>query len=90
MYNNENDKMADISGAPMNEPCEKTYKRNETRQELLLQNNIILDFLSVGCVIRVGCKSFAFSSIDQAMTALHEYVYDPEKEKRKWMQMMEK
>jgi hypothetical protein len=38
---------------------------------------IQINFLDRGCVVRVGCKSFAFESVEKAMAEVMEYVKDP-------------
>ncbi len=39
--------------------------------------NIEILFFDRGCLVRVGCKSFAFESIEQAMAELVAYTKDP-------------
>jgi len=39
--------------------------------------NIEIAFFDRGCLVRVGCKSFAFESIEQAMAELVAYTKDP-------------
>lgn len=41
-----------------------------SNNEVLGQHDIIIQFLSRGCVIRVGCKSIAFEDVHQAMRKL--------------------
>lgn len=62
---------------------EKEYKRPVT--EMLRENIIEIRFLSIGCVIRVGCKEIAFEDRDTAMVELMDYVRDPHTATRKWM-----
>lgn len=62
---------------------EKEYKRPVT--EMLREHNIEIRFLSIGCVIRVGCKEIAFTDRDVAIAELMEYVKDPHTATKKWM-----
>ena len=62
---------------------EKEYKRPVT--EMLRENIIEIRFLSIGCVIRVGCKEIAFTDRDTAMVELMDYVRDPHTATKKWM-----
>ncbi len=39
--------------------------------------NIEIAFFDRGCLVRVGCKSFAFESIEQAMAEVVAYTKDP-------------
>jgi hypothetical protein len=39
--------------------------------------NVEISFFDRGCLVRVGCKSFAFESIEQAMAELTAYTKDP-------------
>lgn len=61
---------------------EKEYKRPVT--DMLREHNIEIRFLSIGCVIRVGCKEIAFTDRDTAMVELMDYVRDPHTAKKKW------
>jgi hypothetical protein len=48
-----------------------------TKGETLRNYRIEIEFLSIGCLIRVGCKSIPFSTVKEGMKALNEYVDDP-------------
>ena len=39
--------------------------------------NVEISFFDRGCLVRVGCKSFAFESIEEAMAELVAYTKDP-------------
>jgi len=43
----------------------------------LKQWDIEIKFFDQGCLVKVGCKSFAFESIEQAMAELVAYTKDP-------------
>ena len=52
-----------------------THTREQINQ---LKNwNIEIIFFNRGCVVKVGCKSFAFESIGQAMAEIVAYTNDP-------------
>ena len=55
-----------------------------SRTELLQRHEIVIQFMSVGCVIRIGCKSIPFESVNEAMKELNEYVNNPRKSTKKW------
>ncbi len=38
---------------------------------------INIQFCDRGCMVQIGCKSFAFESIEQAMAELTAYTKDP-------------
>lgn len=60
--------------APMHEPSVK----KQTKQQILQEYPIGIRFLSKGCVVEVGCKTIAFSTVPEAMEAVTTYVADPE------------
>jgi hypothetical protein len=43
----------------------------------LKQWDIEIKFFDQGCLVKVGCKSFAFENIEQAMAELTAYTKDP-------------
>jgi hypothetical protein len=57
---------------PVQEPS-----RPLTRQQLLSDYKISIRFLSKGCVVEIGCKELAFSSAEEAMISIQEYVENP-------------
>ena len=81
-----------LGRGPMPEPeladtCVERYK--PTKQEALRDYRIEIEFLSVGCVIRVGCKSVPFSTVKEAMEALNEYVAKPCETRQIWEKRFE-
>ena len=73
--------------------CEQTIpngvcaKSSINRGELLSQYEIRIKFVSLGCLISVGCKSFAFSTVEEGMKALNAYVENPVEECEKWIKL---
>lgn len=55
-----------------------------TKQEYLQRHEINIQFLSIGCVITVGCKKIPFESSIDAIKALTKYVENPEKSIEEW------
>lgn len=63
---------------------ELTTMESETRNQALQKWEINIRFLSVGCVISVGCKTIGFGDVDEAMRELTNYVSNPLEEREKW------
>ena len=55
-----------------------------TRQQLLAEYRISIRFLAKGCIVEIGCKEIAFSSVQSAMSAINDYVEDPKKAGDYW------
>jgi len=55
-----------------------------TKQETLRDYRIEIEFLSVGCIIRIGCKSIPFSTVKEGMEALNQYVAKPCETRQIW------
>jgi hypothetical protein len=51
--------------------------RTREQIRLLKQWQINIQFYDRGCMVEIGCKSFAFESIEQAMAELTAYTKDP-------------
>lgn len=67
------------------EPVEEITKDYiPKRQEILREYEIGIRFLSIGCVIRVGCKEIPFTDVNEAMIELSNYVSNPYEEVKKW------
>jgi hypothetical protein len=43
----------------------------------LKSHDIEIKFFDRGCVVKVGCKSFAFQSVEEAIAELTAYTKDP-------------
>ena len=68
---------------PVDMPMTKQSERPR-KQEMLQNHEINIRFLSVGCVVRVGCKEIAFTTVREAMTAINDYVKNPHGESDRW------
>jgi len=63
---------------------ELTQEYIPNKQQILREYSIELRFLSVGCVIRVGCKEIPFTNVSEAMEELNKYVSNPYEEVKRW------
>lgn len=61
----------------------------KSRNELLRDYGVHIKFLSVGCVISVGCKEIPFSTVKEGMRALNDYVENPYEERNRWEKLIE-
>ena len=61
-----------------------TKEYRPLRSECLRDYSINIRFLSIGCVIEVGCKSVPFSTIYEGMKALNDYVTNPYETRKIW------
>ena len=52
--------------------------------ELRQRHQINIEFLSSGCIVRIGCKSIAFTNYQSALSEINEYVKDPLAAYKKW------
>lgn len=48
-----------------------------TQNQALRQHHIVIEFLHRGCIVRVGCKSIAFESNNEAIRKIQQYASDP-------------
>lgn len=69
-------------------PEAKEFK--QSRQELLKDYSISIEFFSIGCVVSVGCKKIPFTSVEEAMKQINEYVKDPHTSREKWFKIFDK
>ena len=60
-----------------------------SRAEMLRDYQINIEFLSIGCIVSVGCKRIPFTSVSEAMKAINEYVEQPYEMKQKWEKLFE-
>jgi len=75
-------------GAMIQDECAKEYRPSRT--ELLGWHQINIKFLSIGCVIEVGCKSVPFSTVKEGMEALNAYVANPYEVTKIWNERFSK
>ena len=68
----------------------KCVEYKPSRSECLRDYEVNIQFLSIGCIIRVGCKSVPFTSIKEGMIALNEYVEKPYETRQIWEEKFQK
>jgi hypothetical protein len=54
------------------------------RIDYLRDHEISIRFLSLGCIVRVGCKEIAFTSIDKAIQEVNDYIANPKQSTDKY------
>ena len=60
-----------------------------SRSQALRDYRIEIEFLSIGCIVRVGCKTIPFTSVDEAMKEINAYVKDPVTSQKVWNKRFE-
>ena len=71
--------------APQVETCEYTPSRSQALRDYRIE----IEFLSIGCIVRVGCKTVPFTSVDEAMKELNAYVKDAVASQKIWNKRFE-
>lgn len=61
-----------------------------SNKDILRDYPVQIEFLSIGCLIRVGCKSIPFSTVKEGMKALNDYVANPYETKKLWEERFSK
>lgn len=56
--------------------------------EILRDYEITIKFINRGCIVQVGCKTIAFESVENAMSAVNAYVTNPYEEQQKWRELL--
>jgi hypothetical protein len=64
------------------ELCAKEWR--PTDKECLREYQISIEFLSIGCIIKVGCKSIPFTTVKEGMKSLNDYIEYPYEFKKIW------
>jgi len=73
----------------MQQELEAKTQEPMKREYYLREYPINIRFLSIGCVVVVGCKHVPFTSIDEAMKEINAYVANPSKEQQRWRQLLD-
>ena len=79
--------MAERETPRMDESYSKEYIPN--KQQILREYEVRIRFLSVGCIISVGCKEIPFTNVGEAMEELNKYVSNPYEEQKRWNKIFE-
>lgn len=66
----------------LNDQSLKEYKPSKSK--ILQENRVEIEFCTIGCMIRVGCKKISFYSTEEAMIELNKYVQNPYEAHQKW------
>lgn len=61
-----------------------------SNKDVLRDHPVQIEFLSIGCLIRVGCKSIPFSTVKEGMIALTNYVSNPYETRKLWEERFSK
>ncbi len=69
---------------PTDMRTEQPGMRKMTKSELLREYEVKFNFLSSGCIIKIGCRTIAFTTVKEAMTAFNDYVNNPDIAREKW------
>jgi hypothetical protein len=75
------------AGTRVQEDCEKQWR--PSKNECLKNHQINIEFLSMGCIVRVGCMSIPFQFINDAMDAIKAYTEHPYEERQRWEKLIE-
>lgn len=68
-------------------PVKSEYRPK--KWEMLKEYEINIRFLSIGCVVSVGCKQIPFRDVNEAMDELNKYVNNPYEEEKKWRKLFD-
>ena len=61
-----------------------TEQWQPSRQECLRDYEVKIRFLTLGCIVSVGCKEIPFTTIKEGMEALNQYVAKPYEVRQVW------
>ena len=56
----------------------------ESNIDVLRRHNVTFNFLTSGCTISVGCKTYAFSSNEEGLSEFAKLVENPKEAWKKW------
>ena len=82
----------DIQEVPIpsrTEPEQEVKAWKPSRMEMLRDYPINIEFLTIGCIVSVGCKRIPFTSVSEGMKAINEYVEQPYEMRQKWEKVFE-
>jgi hypothetical protein len=60
------------------------------RQDVLREYELKVRFLSVGCVVSVGCREIPFATVDEAIAEINSYLKTPYEAHKKWNEIFNK
>jgi hypothetical protein len=68
----------------------KVEQWKPSRSECLRDYQVGIKFLSIGCIISVGCKEIPFTTVKEGMKALNDYVANPYETRTVWQERFAK
>lgn len=60
-----------------------------SKTQLLKRWSIGIEFFDSGCIVRVGCKTIAFDTVEEALAEIEEYCKDPHAAIKEWSKFIE-
>ena len=82
--------MAEVKSSPESRVEETLYHINQrSKMDLLRDYSVEIRAVSRGCLVRVGCKEIAFSSLEEGLKEVQDYYSDPHKSYAKWTRILE-
>lgn len=63
---------------------ERISEYKPPKGEVLRNYDLNISFLSIGMLVKIGCKSIPFNSIKEGMDAINEYINNPIASIDKW------
>jgi hypothetical protein len=64
--------------------CVQEEQWQPSRQECLRDYEVKIRFLTLGCIVSVGCKEIPFTTIKEGMEALNQYIAKPYEVRQIW------
>ena len=64
--------------------CAQEEQWKPSRQECLRDYEVKIRFLTLGCIVSVGCKEIPFTTIKEGMEALNQYIAKPYEVRQIW------
>ena len=58
--------------------------KKESNIDVLRRHNVTFNFLTSGCTISVGCKTYAFSNNEEGLGEFIKFVQNPKEAWKKW------
>lgn len=83
----ENQNLNEAGGIPS--PQLEPIEYRPSNREQLKNYPISIDFLDRGCIVRIGCKSIAFESVERAMNEINKYIANPYEMEKEWRKILD-
>jgi len=81
-----NELVAEAILAPQryDEPTDEKIEWKPSKSECLREYEVKIRFLTLGCIVSVGCKEIPFTTIKEGMEALNQYIAKPYETRQIW------